>query len=43
MYQGSPPVSFILREDKSEKDRQPHKNKTNLDAECIILVTDVCF
>jgi hypothetical protein len=27
MHQGQPPVSLILRSDKSEKDRQSQKNK----------------
>jgi hypothetical protein len=42
MHQSWPLVSFILPEDKSEKDGQPQKNN-NLDAVCIILATDVCF
>ena len=43
MQQGYPQVSLILREDKTEKDRQPQKDKNALDVACIIVVTDVCF
>jgi hypothetical protein len=43
MHQGQPRVSFILRPDKSEKDRQPQEDKNELNLVCIIVVTDVSF
>jgi hypothetical protein len=36
------PAAF-LQEGGTEKDRQPQNNKNELDMECLIVVTDVCF
>jgi len=41
MHQSSPPVSFILCEDKTEKDRQPQEGQSG--PLCALVVTDVCF
>jgi hypothetical protein len=43
MHQGQPPVSFILRLGKSEKDHQAQENRDESNVVCTIVVTDVCF
>ena len=49
MHQGQPPVSFILRPDKSEKDRQQQEDKNETEVgvhnsghRCLFFINLVC-